>query len=148
MDISKPEFRKDYKGWKKSNTKKFIEFPHGGLEIKNTFGIKISKASLLPGQQRVSKIKAKLEWKAHHRYTNYLLATFSDYIDGCPQIVAAMFSSQLTRGDWKKKQDPKPGSTMTSFSVTESSGWKKLSGGIRLCLDREEYRTFFGVTEA
>ena len=112
--------------------------------MKNTFGTKGSKVSLQPGKPRITKINKKLEWKAHHRYTNNLLALASDFVDGCPQIVAVMYADNLEEQDWGEKQEPKEGSTMTSFSVIKRSGWEKLLSGIRICRNDVEYLDFFG----
>ena len=54
----------------------------------------------------------------------------SDYIDGIPQIVAGYFASDLTVDDWTEKQQPKQGSTMTSFCQTRPSAFSKLCAGI------------------
>ena len=142
MDVSQPSFREDVDRWLESDMRQFIAYPHGGLEVKNTFGTKKTGSELLPGEERITRINRKLDWKAHHRTTNYLLATLSDFIGDCPQIVAAMFSDALTEDDWAVKQNPKAGSTMTSFSVIKSSGYEKLRRGLKLCLDEPRYEAF------
>jgi hypothetical protein len=134
--------------WIKSDLNKFIKYPHGGIEVKNTFGTKKANSKLTQGQTRIEKINQKLDWKAHHRYTNNLLALYSDYVDECPQISAVMFSDGLTEDDWKEKQNPGISSTMTSFSVIEQSGWKKLRMGMRLCKNDQKYFSFFGLEES
>ena len=138
-----PEHKYDIARWAASELSAFIKYPYGGIEIKNTFGTKKQQLDLPPGKPRIGKINKKLDWKAHHRYTNNLLALLSDYVDECPQIVAAMFSDTLVESDWKEKQNPAAGSTMTSFSVVERSGYDKLRSGLRLCRDDPRYLSFF-----
>lgn len=145
MDVSKPRYRSDVAKWRESNMREFIAYPHGGIEAKNTFGTKKAKSDLLPGEQRIERINKKLDWKAHHRSTNHLLASLSDFIDDCPQIVAVMYSDELTEADWAVKQNPREGSTMTSFSVIKTSGCEKLRRGLRLCLDDPLYRAFLSI---
>ncbi|MBA7501608.1 hypothetical protein ES706_00181 [subsurface metagenome] len=145
LNASKPKYRLDIERWKAGNLKAFVKYPYGGIEVKNTFGTKKAKTNLAQGQTRLGKINNKLDWKAHHTYTNNLLALFSDFIDGCPQIVAVMFSDSLSESDWKEKQNPRENSTMTSFSVIEPSGWEKLRSGMRLCRDDPRYLSFFGL---
>jgi len=108
----------------------YIAFPHGGLEVKNTFGVKRSGADIAQRQTRAGLIQRQLVWKAHHRTTNNLVGLQSDYIDGIPQIVAGYFASDLTVDDWTEKQQPKEGSTMTSFCQTRPSAFSKLCAGI------------------
>jgi hypothetical protein len=145
LNASRTEFLRDIEVWEKTDTEKFIRFPHGGIEVKNTFGTKKAKAMLAPGDPRIGKINKKLDWKAHHRRTNHLLGLYSDFVDGYPQIVGVMYSDQLTEEDWKAKQNPRPGSTMTSFTVIDRTGWDKLRTGIRLCRNEPRYLSFFGV---
>jgi hypothetical protein len=147
VDVSTKDFSRDFHKWKKSTLGAFVRYPHGGIEVKNTFGTKKSGSELLPGQARIQRITSKPDWKAHHGYTNNLLALFSDYVDRCPQIVAAMYADNLSTDDWTKKQNPKAGSTMTSFTVIKRSGWNKLRAGLRLCLDDSRYLAFFGRHE-
>ena len=145
IDVSQPKFEQDSDRWVARDLSKFIKYPHSGIEVKNTFGVKKPGVGLLPGQNRISKINKKPDWKAHHTYTNNLLALFSDFINGCPQIVAVMYSDQLSTSDWKEKQNPKKNSTMTSFSNIEPSGWQKLKSNLILCRSEEPYLNFFGV---
>lgn len=145
LDVSKPEYQSDVARWRESNMREFIAYLHGGIEVKNTFGTKKAKSNLLPGEQRIERVNKKLDWKAHHRSTNHLLASLSDFVDECPQIVAVMYSDELTEEDWAVKQNPKEGSTMTSFSVIKASGCEKLRQGLRLCLDDPRYRAFLSV---
>jgi hypothetical protein len=145
IDVSKNSFRTDVAKWRQSTMREFIAYPHGGIEVKNTFGTKKTSSDLLPGQRRISRINKKLDWKAHHRSTNHLLAGLSDFVGGCPQIVAVMYSDELAEEDWAVKQNPKEGSTMTSFSVIKKSGYDKLRQGLRLCLDDHRYQTFLSV---
>jgi hypothetical protein len=145
LNASRPEYRRDIERWKADDMNAFVKYQHGGIEVKNTFGTKKAKTHLAQGETRLGKINDKLDWKAHHRYTNNLLALFSDFVDGCPQIVAVMFSDNLSESDWKEKQNPKENSAMTSFSVTTRSGWEKLRSGLKLCRDDPSYLSFFGL---
>ena len=143
LDVSTEQSRKDFEDWSITDIGKFIRYPHGGIEVKNTFGTKKARADLVPRGERISHVNSKPDWKAHHQYTNHLLAIFSDYLDGCPRIVSAMYSDQLKESDWKGKQNPKAGSTMTSFSVIEKTGWEKLKAGLLLCQNDPKYIRFF-----
>ena len=107
----------------------FVHFPFGGIEVKNTFGVKKAGAVLRPRESRRGKIQRQLVWKAHHRSTNGLLGLQSDYIDGIPQIVAGYYSSDLVPEDWTIKQNPRGESTMTSFCQTRPSAYEKLARG-------------------
>lgn len=142
LDASREDYRADIEAWLASEPARFIAYPHGGIEVKNTFGTKKSGRELAPGEQRIDDINPKLDWKAHHRSTNSLLATFSDFVGDCPQIVAVMYADDLTEEDWAEKQNPGEGSTMTSFSVIKKSGFDKLRDGLRLCLDDQRYLAF------
>jgi len=144
LNISKPEYLAKVEEWKRNDLRQFIKYPYSGIEIKNTFGTKKANTVILPGQSRLGKINKKLEWKAHHVYTNNLLAIFSDYVEGVPQIIAAMYSDNLLESDWSEKQNPKEGSAMTSFSVIEKTGWAKLKAGIKICRDDSAYLLFLG----
>lgn len=145
VNISKLAYKTNFEEWRQANLEEFINFSHGGIEIKNTFGTKLSNVTLRPGDTRIKNISKKPAWKAHHRYTNHLLALLSDFIEGCPQIVAAMYSDELVENDWSEKQDPKKGSTMTSFSVIQSSGWEKLKRRVLICNEDLPYKSYFGI---
>ena len=110
----------------------FIKFEHGGLEVKNTFGLKKARAHIELRETRLPKIQKRLVWKAHHQETNSLLALHSDYVERIPQVVSVFFSNELSQEDWTKKQNPKEGSTMTSFSQTTSGAFDKLRRGLML----------------
>ncbi len=142
LNVSRPSYRKHAEQWRAKDLKMFVNFKYGGIEIKNTFGTKKAKAELIQGDSRIEAINTKMDWKAHHRYTNNLLAFLSDYIAGCPQIVAAFYSATLHEDDWNKKQNPKSGSAMTSFSVIGTTGCAKLRSGLRLCRDADQYLKF------
>ena len=145
MNASRPEYRTDIARWKAEDMNAFVRYRHGGIEVKDTFGTKKAGSCLAQGHTRIGKINGKLEWKAHHRYTNSLLALFSDFFDGCPEIVAVMYSGALSEEDWMEKQNPREGSAMTSFTVTKASGWNKLRAGLKLCRDDPRYLSFFGL---
>jgi hypothetical protein len=69
---------------RRSGYEEFLDYRYGGIEIKNTFGTKRTGSPVLMGDQRIDYINPKLDWKAHHRKTNNLLALFSDYYNGLP----------------------------------------------------------------
>ncbi len=108
----------------------YRSFPHGGLEVKNTFGLKRPGVEVGPRQTRLGLVQRQLVWKAHHRLTNNLVALRSDYIGKVPQIVAGYYSADLTADDWTEKQQPREGSTMTSFCQTRPSAFEKLRKGL------------------
>ncbi len=120
----------------------FLKFPHGGLEVKNTFGVKKSNSHWAERECRLDHIQNILVWKAHHRQTNNLIALQSNYIDRVPQIVAGFFADDLYEVDWTEKQNPKEGSTMTSFCQTTRNAFEKLKRGVLFSGDHfvsEEY---------
>ncbi|MDA9052945.1 hypothetical protein N9H65_02410 [Planktomarina temperata] len=137
-------FRK-FREWEKNDQNQFIKFPFGGVEIKNTFGTKKGNSTIEPRSQRILGVNKKPDWKAHHNYTNNLLAIMSDFINGTPQITMAFYSSKLTSEDWRSKQNPKPGSTMTSFSVIKNTGWLKLRSNPILILEHPNYKKYAGL---
>lgn len=120
-------------------------FRFGGIEVKNTFGYKNQGIDLFDGEQRIGRIKDRLEWKAHHQKTNHLLGLYSDYIHGYPTVVAAFYSDELVPSDWTVRAEPKGDSAMTSFSTLQKTGFAKMRAGMRLCLDEPAYLRFFGV---
>ncbi|PCH93856.1 MAG: hypothetical protein COB83_13035 [Gammaproteobacteria bacterium] len=139
LQVSTPEMQRYFETCDDSG---YIKFKFGGLEVKNTFGTKKSKSFLMKGDTRVGNIGKKLDWKAHHQDTNYLVALLTDYVDGVPQIASLFYSSELCVDDWNKKQDPKEGSAMTSFSTIGPTGFKKLKQGLKICLDDPIYIDF------
>lgn len=138
-----PEMKAYYDNYARQDSKE--DYLYGGIEVKDTFGYKAGKVDLLPGEQRVTMIQKRLQWKAHHQKTNHLLGLYSDYIDDYPKIVAAFYSDQLTEADWSKRAEPKPGSEMTSFSTLQASGYSKMRAGMKICLDEPMYLDFFDV---
>ena len=138
LNVSSPEAAQAFSGGKREH---FILFPHGGIEVKNTCGIR-KTGDLLPGQTRIGNI-SRPKWKAHHRDTNHLLATYTDFIEGVPVIAAVMYSDRLSAADWSVKHQPKAGSAMTSFCETTNAGYLKLRAGLILCLNMAEYVGFF-----
>lgn len=137
-----PEMQRYFKS---CGYEQFLDYKYGGIEIKNTFGTKKDGRPILMGDQRIDDINDKLDWKAHHRKTNHLLALFSDYYESKPIIAAAFYSDTLTKDDWQKVQRPAMGSTMTSFSTIEKSGCTKLREGMLFCINDPAYLEFFDV---
>jgi hypothetical protein len=125
----------------------FTNFSHGGLEVKNTFGVKKATTHISPRETRLGKLNRTLVWKAHHQLTNNLLALQSDYVDRIPQIVTVFYSEDLTPADWTLKQQPRAGSTMTSFCQTCRSGYEKLRHGLRLYRVGIGLESFLGIAE-
>ena len=115
----------------KLSLEKFLAYEHGCFEVKNTFGVKKSNTHIVARASRIQRIQKKLIWKAHHRETNNLFAIHSDYVNGIPQVVAGFYSDSLTEDDWTVKQQPKDGSTMTSFCQTTTSAFEKLKAGLK-----------------
>ena len=122
----------------------FLKYRHGGFEVKNTFGVKKGNSNLAARDTRLMKINRSLVWKAHHRETNFLIALHSDYIERVPQILAGFYSSDLNECDWTVKQQPKVGSTMTSFCQSTQSAFEKLKQGIRFHMEDVGYERFLG----
>lgn len=142
VQCSTPEMQEYFAYYSQQDLKE--EYKYGGIEVKDTFGYKKQGIDLLDGEQRIGRIKDRLEWKAHHQKTNHLLGLYSDYIDGYPTIVAAFYSDQLTPLDWTVRAEPKGDSAMTSFSTLQASGFDKMKRGIRICLNDSQYLRFFG----
>lgn len=143
LDVSTSRAKLNFDEWKTSDPSQFVKYRYGGVEVKNTFGEKARGADLAPGEQRVGRITKRPIWKAHHQYTNNLIALVSDFIDRCPQIVLVMYTDELEEEDWTKKQNPKAGSTMTSFTQTKNSAFYKLKAGARLLRNETKYLEFW-----
>jgi len=128
----------------------YLNFPSGGIEVKNTFGVKKTGITYSDRDTRFSKaesgiswkIQRTLVWKAHHRETNHLLALHSDYVNQIPQIIGCFYSDELDPEDWSVKQQPKVGSTMTSFCATRPTAFAKLKRGVIALDNRFEYEDF------
>ena len=128
----------------------YLNFPFGGIEVKNTFGVKKTGINFQDRETRFArtetnrswKIQKTLVWKAHHRETNNLIALHSDYVDKIPQIIGVFFSDELDPEDWSIKQQPKEGSTMTSFSATKPSAFSKLKKRVIALDSRFKYDEF------
>ena len=138
-DISRPGTAALVKTLSLSN---FLSYDDGGFEVKNTFGVKKQNTHIAAREVRLLKIQKRLVWKAHHRETNNLIAIHSDYIDGIPQIIAGFFSDKLTEVDWTAKQQPKDGSTMTSFCQTTPEAFEKLKSGLNFYMKDIGYEPF------
>jgi hypothetical protein len=135
-DISLDEDSEFAKG---ADLSAFLNFRGGGLEVKNTFGVKKQGTAVAPRDQRIGKIARRLVWKAHHRQTDRLIALHSDYAERIPQIIAGYYSDCLEPGDWTAKQNPREGSTMTSFCQTTHSAFEKLRNGLMFYAQEVEY---------
>ena len=111
--------------------KPWSPYPAGGIEVKTTCG-KTPPAKVLAkpeiGMSRLS-ILVGLDWKSHHRNTNNLLATFWDFLDGLPTMLAAFYRNDLSTDDWGKVVKPKKRSKATSVSVMKRKAVKKMGKG-------------------
>ena len=137
---------KDSKSYfRKCSQSDFLKYKFGGFEVKNSFGSKKSVSSLLNNESRIGNINKKIDWKAHHRETNNLIALYSDFVDGNPMIVAVFYSNNLSEEDWRKVSIPKGNSAMTSFTTLTSEGYIKLKSGIKFCLNSDKYLSFFNA---
>lgn len=109
----------------------FSPFRYGGIEVKSTCG-NTPPARVMPkpgiGESR-SPILTTLDWKAHHRETNYLLSIFWDFVEGIPTVLAVFFRNDLTEDDWGRMITPRGGSRTTSVSIMKSSGVKRMAEG-------------------
>ncbi len=126
---------------------KFLRFKYGGIEVKNSFGTKKSKTNIVNGDQRIEFINNKIDWKAHHQETNYLIGLVSDYINSVPKIVAVCYSNDLEKNDWNKVQKPKGDSAMTSFTAITREGYAKMVSNIKICLGDIKYLKFFNCLD-
>ncbi len=131
-DVSKPGKKSAVNSY---SINSFLAYDDGGFEVKNTFGVKKSNTHIAQGECRLTKIQKKLVWKAHHRETNNLIAIHSDYVNKVPQIIAAFYTDMLEESDWTVKQQPKEGSTMTSFCQTTPSAFLKLKNGLMFFME-------------
>lgn len=131
--------------------KPFSPFGTGGIEVKATCGSVptpaecIKKGLIKPdiGDQRISFLRG-YDWKAHHQDTNNLLGLFWDFVDRKPKIVAAFYSSNLTRDDWGKIIQPKEGGgRTTSVSIMTREGVKKMCLSWVFMLNDSRYIAFF-----
>jgi hypothetical protein len=136
--------------FQKASIDSYLNFPFGGIEVKNTFGVKKTGINFQDRETRFVKattgrswkIQKNLVWKAHHQETNNLIALHSDYINKIPQIIGCFYSDELEPEDWSIKQQPKEGSTMTSFSATKPSAFAKLKKRVIALDSRFDYEEF------
>jgi hypothetical protein len=126
----------------------FSPFVLGGIEVKATCGDVPSARALSSqglykpgiGDSRIELVTS-LNWKAHHRETNYLLALHWDFMDQIPAIAAVMFSNDLDENDWGKIVQPiKGGGRTTSVSIMNRGGVSKLASNPVFVVDDERYR--------
>jgi hypothetical protein len=127
----------------------FSPFATGGVEVKATCGDVPSARALTArgtgkpeiGDNRIGLVK-NLNWKAHHRETNYLIALQWDFIDQVPAIVAVMYSRSLTESDWGKIVSPRDGGgRTTSVSIMNRQGVQKLASNPIIVIDDERYKS-------
>jgi hypothetical protein len=113
----------------------FSPFPPGGLEIKATCGDVPSASQLskkgvrkpVIGDERIDLVSG-VNWKSHHRNTNYLIGLLWDFFDGSPAVAAVMSSDSLTTDDWGKIVSPKEGGgNTTSVSIMNRAGVRKMA---------------------
>jgi len=109
----------------------FSPFPFGGLEVKATCG-DTPPARVRPkpsiGESRLP-ILTGLNWKAHHRETNYLLSIVWDFVDGVPTVLAVFFRNDLGPNDWGRTVTPGTNSRTTSVSIMNAGGVRKMGEG-------------------
>jgi hypothetical protein len=120
----------------------FSPFRFGGLEVKATCG-DTPPARLVPkpkiGESRLPIMKG-LNWKAHHRQTNDLLAIVWDFVDGIATVLATFFRNDLSEDDWGKMITPKGTSRTTSVSIMGRGGVRKMAMGWVVLPDDEDLR--------
>lgn len=126
----------------------FSPFPGGGIEVKATCGDVPSASALTRrglskpgiGDTRINLVTS-LNWKAHHRETNYLLALQWDFVEGVPAVVAVMYSNNLDESDWGKVVKPKDGGgRTTSVSIMNRQGVQKLASNPVYVLNDSRYQ--------
>lgn len=129
----------------------FSPFETGGIEVKATCGsvptpAQCAKKGLIKpdiGDQRISFLRG-YDWKAHHQDTNNLLGLFWDFVDRKPKIIAAFYSSKLSKDDWGKIIQPKEGGgRTTSVSIMTRDGVKKMCLSWVFMLNDSRYIEFF-----
>lgn len=133
---------------KRREKEPFSPFASGGIEVKATCGDVPSARALTAkgttkpdiGDTRIDLVKS-LNWKAHHRGTNYLIALLWDFVDTIPAIVAVMYSNNLSELDWGKIVRPKDdGGRTTSVSIMNRQGVKKLASNPILVVNDKRYK--------
>ncbi len=126
----------------------FSPFVLGGIEVKATCGDVPSARTLSSrglskpgiGDSRIGLVTS-LNWKAHHRETNYLLALQWDFMDQIPAIAAVMFSNNLDENDWGNIVQPREGGgRTTSVSIMNRGGVSKLASNPVFVVDDRRYR--------
>lgn len=126
----------------------FSPYVAGGIEIKVTCGeawnaeelAQIGAPKLGIGDSRIDFIRS-LNWKAHHRESNFLLGLVWDFYNGIPIIAAVLFSKELDSNDWGKVSTPKEGAgRTTSVSVMNRQGVGKMVSNQILILNDERYQ--------
>jgi len=126
----------------------FSPFNTGGIEVKATCGDVPSARSLTAkgagkpeiGDNRIDLIK-NLNWKAHHRETNYLIALQWDFLESVPAIVAVLYSKHLDETDWGKIVSPRAGGgRTTSVSIMTRQGVQKLAANPIVVVDDNRYK--------
>ena len=89
--------------------------------------------------KRIEKI-ISLDWKAHHRETNNLLAIVWDFINEVPTITACFYRNDLNMDDWGKIVQPrKDGGRTTSVSIMTAGGVRKMCEGWLAVIDMDAY---------
>ena len=126
----------------------FSPFVMGGIEVKATCGdvptARVLSSRGLPkpgiGDSRIDLV-TNLNWKAHHRETNYLLALQWDFMDRIPAIAAVMYSNCLDENDWGNIVQPREGGgRTTSVSIMNRRGVSKLASNPVFVMDDSRYR--------
>ncbi len=128
----------------------FSPFQNGGIEVKATCGAvptpaKCQKKGFTKpqmGDQRIHLLNG-YDWKAHHRDTNHLAGILWDFFDKKPRVVAIFFSNNLTKEDWGKIVQPRPGGgRTTSVSIMSRNGVKKMYENWMVVVEDERYISF------
>lgn len=126
----------------------FSPFVMGGIEVKATCGDVPSARALSSrglskpgiGDSRIDLVTS-LNWKAHHRETNYLLALQWDFMNQIPAIAAVMYSNSLDENDWGNIVQPREGGgRTTSVSIMNRRGVSKLASNPVFITDDPRYR--------
>jgi hypothetical protein len=121
----------------------FSPFPGGGLEVKATCGAVPTGAVLAKrglqkpaiGDQRIQLITG-IDWKAHHRETNYLMGLIWDFVGGLPAITAVTYRNDLSEEDWGNIISPRSGGgRTTSVSIMTKAGVAKMCSNTILALE-------------
>lgn len=143
---------KERDGSLKPNRATLAPFKYGGLEVKCSIGISVSKYKELLlvdtgqknfniGMSRIKYLQSITYW-GHHTSCENLVGLYYDYLDaagGAPQIMVVMHSILDPDTDWQKVSIGKIGSKKTSNTSLTSQGRLKMYSNVITVVNDETY---------